>query len=191
MGRLSAPAVPRRRRQRLFCAFAAAVLLSGCATWAPDKCEQFERARRSTDYDTAYVYSRTETQRADQTLARRPLRGDAVARWYTLRLNRSTAHPCEHLYLIKDLYLQRSPEAMTIEEEREFYTAQGQLIATKRENVTGQLPKTGYYTASVPLPIPRGAPAGTYRVVSRLIATPRKGGARTLATTTAAFRVEQ
>jgi hypothetical protein len=191
MGRLSALSATWRCRQRLLCTFAAAALLVGCATWAPDKCEQFERTRRSTDYDTVYVYSRAETQRADQTLARRPRRADPVVRWYTLRLNRSITHACEHLYLIKDLYLQRSGEALTIEEQREFYTAQGQLIATKRENITPQLPKTGYYTASVPLPIPRGAPAGTYRVVSRLIATPPAGRALTLATTTAEFRVEQ
>lgn len=123
-------------------------------------------------------------------LARRPPRAEAVVRWYTLRLNRSTTHACEHLYLIKDLYLQRSRETLTLEEQREFYTAHGQLIATKRENVTDQLSKTGYYTASVPLPIPRGAPAGTYRVVSRLIATLPKGRAQTLATTTAEFRVQ-
>jgi hypothetical protein len=190
MGRLSVPSASRRNREFLSCAFAAA-LLSGCATWAPDQCEQFEHVRRSTDYNAAYVYSRTETQRAEQNFARRPRRADAVARWYTLRLNRSTTHACEHLYLIKDLYLQRSGEALTIEEQREFYTAQGQLIATKRENVTDQLPKTGYYIASVPLPIPRGAPVGRYRVVSRLIATPPQGRARTLATTTAEFRVQQ
>ena len=191
------PPVSRPRRKALKNRFSvpcyflliAAALTSGCATLPPDECSRFDQTRKSTDYDTAYVYSKAETKRAEQSFARRSGRSTAIASWYTLRLNRVETRPCEHLYLIKDLYLQRAADAMRLEEQREFYTAQGQLVATKRENVTDQLTKSGYYTASVPLPIPRGAPPGTYRIISRLIATSENGRAQTLATTSAEFRV--
>ena len=188
MGRLTAPST-ETRRGCLVLAFAALVLVSGCATWSPDRCEQFDRVRESTDYDTQYTYSPTETKRAEKSFSRRPTGGAATATWYTLHLNRTTTGVCEHLFLVKDLYLQRSPSELTLEELREFYTAQGQLIATKRENVTEQLAESGYYIASVPLPIPRGAPAGIYRVVTHLIATPPDGRAQTLATASSEFRV--
>lgn len=169
------------------CLFAA--LTSGCATLAPDECTRFEQLRKTSDYDTNYTYLETESRYAAQSFARHSLRGGAAARWYTLRVNRASVRPCEHLYLVKDLYLVRSGQALAFEEQREFYTAQGQLIATKREDVTKQLSRSGFYTASVPLPIPRSAPAGTYRVVSRLLATPPRGRTQTLATATAQFRV--
>lgn len=188
MGRLIA-SLAALIRGRLSLAFAALALVSGCATWTPDRCEQFDRVRESTDYDTQYSYSVAETKRAETSFSRRPTRRAVTAKWYTLRLNRTATRACEHLFLVKDLYLQRSAEKLTLEELREFYTAQGQLIATKRENLTDQLAKSGYYVASVPLPIPRGAPAGTYRVVIHLIATPANGSAQTLATASSEFRV--
>lgn len=169
----------------------AVFLMGGCATLRPDKCEQFDQTRSATDYGTVYSYSKTETRRAEQNFASRPRRNGVVARWYTLRLNRTRTRPCEHLYLIKDLYLQRSAGAITLEEKREFFTAKGQLIAAKRENITDQLSKSGFYTASVPLPIPRNAPTGTYRVVSHLIAILPKGRPQTLATAAAEFHVQQ
>lgn len=181
-----------RNPQRGFLSLALvfAALLSGCATWTPDRCEQFDRVRTSTDYDTRYIYSAAETKRADKSFSRRRTRSPATAMWYTLRLNRAATGTCEHLFLVKDLYLNRSTEKLTLEELREFYTAQGQLIATKREDVTDQLAKSGYYIASVPLPIPRGAPPGTYRVVTHLIATPTNGRGQTIATASSEFRVE-
>ena len=177
-------------RGRLLLALAALALAGGCATWTPDRCEQFDRARESTDYDTQYFYFAAETKRAEKSFSRRPTPGAVTAAWYTLRLSRTATRPCEHLFLVKDLYLQRSTEKLSFEERREFYTAKGQLIAAKRENLTEQLARSGYYIASVPLPIPRDAPAGTYRVVTHLIATPANGPAQTLATASGEFRVQ-
>jgi hypothetical protein len=190
MGQLIAASTVARARGIRCLLLSALALISGCATLPPEICEQFEQARETIDYDTRYAYSSAETKRAEKSFLRRPSRGAASAGWYTLRVNRSKARACEHLYLIKDLYLQRSGEALTLEEQREFYTAQGRLIATKREDLTEQLSKSGYYTASVPLPIPRGAPAGGYRVVTHLIATSAQGRSRTLATATGEFRVQ-
>lgn len=147
--------------------------------------------RRATNYDTEYVYSDTESRRAAASFTRARRNTPVVARWYTLRTNRARVGVCEHLYLIKDLYLQRKEgTAMTIEEQREFYTAAGQLIATKTENVSHQLTKTGVYTASVPLPIPENAPAGSYRIVSRLVAKIGNSREHTLATANGEFRVK-
>lgn len=167
-----------------------AALLGGCATVPSNDCDRFAQTRRITDYDTAYVYVETETRRAAARFARAANPASAAAPWYTLRVNRTRIRACEHLYLIKDLYLQRTGDAgLVLEEQREFYTAAGQLIATKRETLTAQLTKAGYYTASVPLPIPPKAPAGAYRVVTRLLARTGQGAEQILAQTSAEFRV--
>lgn len=157
----------------------------------PSDCDRFEQTRRATNYDTEYVYSEAESRRAASSFARAPRNTPVAARWYTLRTNRARIGVCEHLYLIKDLYLQRAEGTpVVLEERREFYTADGQLIATKREDVSRQLTRTGFYSASVPLPIPQNAPAGSYRIVSRLIAKTGNGREQTLATANDEFRVQ-
>lgn len=166
-------------------------MLGGCATARLENCEQFEYARRSNNYDTLYVYSDVETRHAAASFAPAARSAAATARWYTLRTNRETIRTCDHLYLIKDLYLQRPADAeLVLHEQREFYTERGELIATKRENVTAQLKTGGFYTASVPLPIPQNAPAGRYKVVSRLIALTPGKKEQTLGTASAQFRVQ-
>lgn len=165
-------------------------LLSGCATVPPESCEQFEQARRSLRYDTVYRYSPIDTQSAAKSFAPARRSEPVAARWYTLRTNRPQIRACDHLFLTKDLYLLRSDTAsLTLHEQREFYTADGRLIATKREDVTNQLKSSGFYSASVALPIPKEAPPGAYRIVTRLIAKFVEGD-RTLATTSAEFRVQ-
>ena len=79
---------------------------------------------------------------------------------------------------------------MEFEEIREFYAGDGTLIATKREIMSKQLSASGYYVATVPLPIPRLAPMGKYTVVSKLMV--RTAGDRQgtlLAKASAGFRV--
>lgn len=170
--------------------FAGIALLSGCATVPPESCEQFEQARRAMRYDTVYRYSDADTQLATKSFAPARRAEPVAARWYTLRTHRTQIRGCDHLYLTKDLYLLRgNATALALHEQREFYTADGRLIATKREDVTNQLKSSGFYSASVPLPIPKEAPPGAYRIVTRLIAKLPEGD-RTLATTSAEFRVQ-
>lgn len=140
-------------------------------------------------YDTLYRYSENDSRAAAANFKPRKTSDPAAVRWYTLRLNTPEIRSCEHLYLYKEMYLQRGRLAdATFEEIREFYTGGGQRVATKKENVTRQLKETGYYSAAVPLPIPESAPAGPYRVVSRLVL--RANGRETvLATASAEFRV--
>jgi hypothetical protein len=164
--------------------------IGGCTTLPSTSCDQFDQIRRSTQYDTHYRYSDTDTRLAAKRFA--PLRqsGPIDVRWYTLRTNRTQISTCDNLYLTKDLYLLRQKNAQgALVEQHEFYTADGKLITTKREDLTSQLKNTGYYSASVPLPIPKEAPAGTYRVVLKLVTKAPDGADRTLASASAEFRV--
>lgn len=168
-------------------------MVGGCTAMpaSPLTCEQFEQSRRSVRLDTLYRYSDADTRLAAKSFTPIGSNETIAARWYTLRSNRPVIQKCDYLYLTKDLYLLRRPEASaTLQEHREFYTAAGRLIATKREDVTGQLKQPGFYTASVPLPIPKEAPAGAYRIVTKLVAKAPDGSERALATTTIEFRVQ-
>lgn len=182
-----------RRSACLGLALATLVVLAGCATVAvdPGVCARFDAARASISYDTAYRYSDEDTRNAARSFRPTARRAPVAVRWYTLRLNAEEVPRCEHLYLYKDLYLERDSGAVELEEQREFYTAGGKLVAVKKENVTWQLRRSGYYAASVPLPIPEAAPAGRYRVVTRLVRKNPGGKDQMLATASAEFRVSR
>lgn len=167
-----------------------ALWLAGCATVDPGVCGRFDQARQSLRYDTVYRYSDADTRHAAEHFKPRPGKAPVTVRWYTLRANASEVPPCEHLYLTKDLYLQRQAgDDLIIEETREFYTGSGKRVAIRKENLTRQLTKSGYYHAIVPLPIPETAPAGAYKVVSRLTLRTNGGKETVLASTSAEFRV--
>lgn len=168
------------------CAF----FLGGCATVDPGACGRFDQARQSLSYDTVYRYSDVDTRQALQRF--KPVRDaqPAAVRWYTVRVNTPEIQPCEHLYLYKELYLQRRErDGVRIEETREFYTASGKRVATRKENISAQLKDSGYYTAAVPLPIPETAPAGVYKVVSRLTLRKNGGKETVLGSASTEFRV--
>lgn len=173
----------------LYLALAAAVALAGCATVDPGVCARFDTARASTSYDTSYRYSIEDTRNAERSFRRAAGSSPVTVRWYTLRLSAHEVGRCEHLYLYKDVFLERRSGQIMIEEQREFYTAEGKLVATKKEDLTAQLERRGYYVASVPLPIPEAAPAGRYRIVTRLVWKRPAGKDKVLATASAEFRV--
>lgn len=178
------------RPARLGFALVVLAFLAGCATVVdPDVCARFDAARAATSYDTVYRYSEEDTRNAARHFRPLARKTPVAVRWYTLRLSSDEVPRCEHLYLYKDLYLERDTGAIEIEEQREFYTAAGKLVASKKERLTGQLRRGGYYAASVPLPIPEAAPAGRYRVITRLVWRVPGGKDQTLATASAEFRV--
>src|SRR5690349_19746937 len=96
--------------------------LAGCATEPVGSCEYFEQVRGRMRYETVYRYSGADTRIATRNFVPAPKDQEVSVRWYTLRVNRAQIHPCDYLYLTKDLYLQRSNNReVTLHEQREFY----------------------------------------------------------------------
>jgi hypothetical protein len=160
-----------------------AALLGGCAVLKPQTCDQFDAKRRQTSYATEY--------RRDARTAVKPLHKGhaALAVEYNISVDADSVRTCTHVNVRKELTLARREEAgIVIEEASEFYAEDGTRITVKNENLTNQLRESGRYTASVPLPIPRGAPPGRYYLVSTLLLK-SKGEAFVLAKTSAYFTV--
>jgi len=147
-----------------------ALLTSGCASLTQETCAQFEERTKELDYATQYQNSDTDLKISTRQFRPLPKNTSAVARLYKLELDTTTTNPCRHVAIHKELYLLRTAkQGLEFEEIREFYAGDGTLIATKRETVSKQLGASGYYVATVPLPIPRLAPMGKYLVVSKLV----------------------
>lgn len=168
------------------------LLVSGCASFPfmPGNCERFADDRKKTDYATRYKISASRTQDAVKQYPPLPRGSLAMSRHYRIGVSSKETHTCRHITLEKDLYLQRLPASgVVLEEVREIYAAGGARIATRTENLTAQLAKTGYYQAETAFPIPEKTPPGTYRVVSRLLVRTRAHGARQLAQAESQFTV--
>lgn len=172
-------------------AIAGLVLLAGgCASLLPGNCERFADDRKKTDYATRYRPSASRTEDASKQFRPLPRGTPAMAPLYRIGMSSKETHTCRHITLEKDLYLQRLPgNGIVLEEVREIYATGGGRIATRTENVTHQLARTGYYQAEVAFPIPEKTPPGTYRVVSRLLVRSRAHGTRTLAQAESRFTV--
>jgi hypothetical protein len=157
-------------RRRITTVIALALTLGGCAALVPQHdCAQFEQQRKTTDYGTRYTADGGESQRLAKKYSALPKARLAAAPLYRIDVDTHALRPCTHLQLSKELYLQRSNGEMVIEETREFYAEDGTRIATKTETLGAQLRHTGFYRATVALPIPASAPGGRYRVVSKLM----------------------
>jgi hypothetical protein len=157
------------------------LLISGCAGWREMSCAQFEESRKETDYSTRYRFQETESETATQNFKPLPKRASAIVRQYKMRVDHPAIKPCNHLTIHKDIYLQRKLDrSLVLEEVREFYTADGALIAAKTESITDQLRTTGFYAGSALLPIPEKAPPGKYRLVSKLMLKKKKNSHATL-----------
>lgn len=146
------------------------LLLSGCASFRGTTCAQFEENRQEADYATQYHFLESDSETAASHFKPLPKGTSAVVRLYKMRIDTPKITPCRHLTLYKEFYLQRKTgRNLMLEEVREFYTADGALIATRVENIGNQLRTSGYYTGDTALPIPEKAPPGKYRIVSKLV----------------------
>lgn len=165
--------------------------LGGCTTLSAPDCEQFSQLSKETDYDTRYQFAEYDTQGVHEYYDSLPKPDHAAARLYKISLSDDRTQVCTHVHIRKDLYLERSSsKALVFEQIREFYTDSGRLIATKRENVTAEFARSGYFIAAVLLPIPKAAPPGKYRIVSKLVVRARAGAReQLLARATARFTV--
>ena len=161
-------------------------LLSGCAGLSEYACKLQESRAQSADLATHYRY--TAPVEGNGKLSR----GTSVkVMYYMVSFNVGRIEPCTSLSIIKEITLLRaSDNSIQIRETREFYAEDGTLITSLTEDLTRQLDRSGQYTAVTPLPIPRAAPPGKYRILSRMTLE-HKGDRRSqlLSTTEASFNI--
>jgi hypothetical protein len=160
--------------------------LSGCAGLSDYACTLQESRAQSSDLATHYRY--TAPPEGNGLL---PRGASVKATHYTVALNVVRIEPCTTLSIIKEVHLLRASDGdILIKETREFYAEDGTLITSLTEDITSQLNRSGVYTAVTPLPIPRSAPAGRYRIVSRLSLERSRGGrAQLLSAAEASFSI--
>jgi len=157
-------------------AVGAALALAGCAVLDRfgDECSRYESRTKSARYNTLYKPApKPADAKADpRAKPERPLPKGVVAQVtvYKMAFDGDKIKPCSDLSIRKEIVLQRTAQPdLVLREIREFYARDGTLIATNAEDISEQLAASGVYQAVTPLPIPRSAPPGKYRIVSRLM----------------------
>jgi hypothetical protein len=152
--------------------------LAGCVTTTDREraCEMHEQQMRETKPITTYrVVNLKPGQAAPRAL---PAGSLPQAPTYHLTFKPGFTKPCTTITLHKDVVILRSNDNnVTLSEVREFYAEDGTLITTTTQNISDQVKRSGTYLATTPLPIPRNAPPGKYKIVSKLLAE-RRGDRR-------------
>ncbi len=149
--------------------FTAALLaVSGCATTLEQDCARHEQEIRETKPVTTYRFVEPKpNQRALRTL---PAGSTAQVSTYRLSFRPTYTTTCHTITLRKSVVIQRSIDNdVVLTEIREFYADDGSLITTSSENITDQVRRSGNYLATTPLPVPKAAPPGKYRIVNKLM----------------------
>lgn len=159
-------------------------MLSACATLETlnpfgDECSRYESRTKSARYNTLYkpaskaADSKIDTRKSGKTLAKGMLAQVPV---YKMVFDGDKIQPCSDLSIRKEIVVQRGDQLdLIFKEIREFYAQGGTLITTNAEDISDQLTASGTYQAVTPLPIPRSAPPGKYRIVSRLTVETKAG----------------
>lgn len=144
------------------------VLLGGCASMDNFSCDMHEQSARGAKPITTYTPVEPKPNAAaPYTL---PAGSNAQVSTYKLTFRPGFTKPCASISLRKDVVIQRSDDAQVVLSEiREFYAEDGTLIATATQDVSAQVKKSGGYIAVTPLPIPKSAPPGKYKIVSKLL----------------------
>jgi hypothetical protein len=139
------------------------------------RCEQHEAAMKGVKPVTAY--RRVESPPGQPEPRTLPAGSVPLVTTYKLLFKPGFTKPCTSVTLHKDVAIQRGPGEDTILSEiREFYAEDGTLITSSTQDVSRQIQRSGTYVATTPLPIPKAAPPGKYRIVSRLTYERRNGG---------------
>jgi len=152
--------------------------LAGCVTDSGMSCDQHEARVRTIKPVTTYEFAKLPAgQTAPAALsAGLPPR----APMYSMKFVPGFTKPCTIITIHKDVVVLRSLDRnLSFSETRKFFAEDGTLITTTTQNVTGQITRSGKYTATTPLPIPRNAPPGKYKIVSELQAE-RRGDRRVM-----------
>jgi hypothetical protein len=145
-----------------------AALLGGCAGMNEFSCDMHETQARGTKPVTTYTPAATKAGEA----AFRALPAGSVTQvpTYKLTFKPGFTKPCSTLTLHKDVVILRSNDVnVALNEVREFYAEDGTLIATATQDISEQVKASGSYVATTPLPIPKSAPPGKYKIVNKLL----------------------
>lgn len=145
-----------------------AMLLGGCASMDNFSCDMHEQSARAAKPVTTYTPAEPKPNAAaPYTL---PAGSNAQVSTYKLTFRPGFTKPCTSITLRKDVVIQRSGDAQVVLNEiREFYAEDGTLITTATQDVSAQIKKSGAYIAVTPLPIPKSAPPGKYKIVNKLM----------------------
>jgi len=168
------------------------LLLGGCATPRETACELFEKNRKSTEYTTQYHVVEASSKTKTPAFKKLPKGTDAAIHMYTMRVDSPAIEPCHDLIIYKEFYLQKRyhKRKLILEEVREFYSAEGVLIASKTESIGDQFKGNGFYTGDTTLPIPEKAPPGKYLILSKITLREKKNSApKMLANSSVYFHV--
>ena len=146
---------------------ALALLVHGCASMDDFGCDVRAQNARSAKPITTYRPAPPRPNAAPPYSL--PAGSVAQVSTYKLTFRPGFTKPCTTVAIHKDVVIQRSDEAQVVlNEVREFYAEDGTLIATANQDVSEQVGKSGSYRATTPLPIPKSAPPGKYKIVSKL-----------------------
>jgi hypothetical protein len=145
-----------------------AAALGGCAGMEERSCESHEAQVRGTKPVTTYTL--TELKPGETAPRMLPVGSVPMVPTYKISFKPGFTKPCTTLTLHKDVVILRSDEAtVLLNEVREFYAEDDTLIATATQDISSQVKKSGTYIATTPLPIPKSAPPGKYKIVSKLL----------------------
>ena len=147
---------------------ALALLIHGCANMDNFGCDVRTQNARATKPITTYRPAQPRPNAAPPYSL--PDGSVAQVSTYKLTFRPGFTKPCTTVTLHKDVVIQRSNEThLILNEVREFYAEDGTLIATANQDISEQVSKSGAYRATTPLPIPKSAPPGKYKIVSKLL----------------------
>lgn len=119
-----------------------------------------------------------------------PTSTPTLLRHYQSQATATRVSRCSNLLLSQEVVLERAPgKGALLREIREFYAADGTLVARQRQDVTAQLQGPGTYRNAIALPIPANAPLGSYRIVSTLQLQARRAPLLTLGKSEVRFEI--
>jgi hypothetical protein len=158
-----------------------ALLLNACAGFDVrdlfgDECSRYESRTKSARYNTLYKPASKSPDAGAKP--GRPLPKAVLAQVpvYKMSFDGDKIQPCSDLSIRKEIVVLRGESTdLLFKEIREFYAQNGTLITTNAEDISAQLATSGRYQTVTPLPIPRTAPPGKYRIVSRLTVEAKTG----------------
>jgi len=165
-----------RTSHRLGLLLGALLLLSGCAALEERACNAHEERMRGVKPVTVYRAVAIKPGEAAPRVL--PNGSVPMVTTYKLSFKPRFTKPCTSLDLLKDVVVQRGADStVALNEIREFYAEDGTLITSSSQDISAQVSRSGIYMAVTPLPIPKAAPPGKYKIVSKLMYE-RRGSSR-------------